>query len=78
MITFEQARQTVQRRWPDYKIAPYGYEGHTDWFLVLSPETVGGRIPAVSKSTGAVRWINENADEYDQNALVGKPPTSRP
>lgn len=76
--TFEQARRSVAFRWPDYDVAPYGYEGDSDWLLILLPETAGGRIPAVSKSTGTVRWINENADEYTQERPVGSFPKSRP
>lgn len=71
MITFDGARQAVQSAWPDYDIAPYGYESDNDWFVLLLPETLGGRIAAVSKLTGAIRWTNENAAEYTEERLVG-------
>jgi hypothetical protein len=71
MITFEQARQAVEAAWPDYDIADYGYEGDADWFVLLRPDTVGGRFAAVSKTTGGIRWINENADEFAQDRPVG-------
>ena len=74
MTTFAQARHAVAARWPDYKVASYGYETATAWLLILLPETAGGRIPVVSKKTGAVRWINENADEYTQENPVGDHP----
>lgn len=70
-VTFEQARQKVSEAWPDYRIAPYGYESETEFFLLLLPERAGGRIPAVLKSSGRIRWINENADEYTQESPVG-------
>lgn len=72
MITFEQARELVGADWPDYELATYGYEGDADWFVFPFPETAGGRIAAVSKDTGAIRWINENADEYRQDSPVGE------
>lgn len=78
MLSFEQARQLVARAWPDYRIAPYGFETAADWLLILLPETAGGRIPAVSKTSGTIRWINENSDAYDQQRPVGKFPASRP
>lgn len=71
MITFAEARQAVQSAWPDYDIAPYGYEGDGGWFVLLLPETLGARIAAVSKTTGAIRWINEIADEYTEERPVG-------
>ncbi len=72
MVTFEQARQTVGDKWPDYRIAEYGFEGDDDWFLILLPQTIGGRIPAVSKSSGTITWINENALSYTQEFPVGE------
>lgn len=77
-MTFEQARAKVASQWPDYKIAPYGYETATDWLLILLPETTGGRIPAVAKASGTIRWINENSAEYSQRHPVGEFPASRP
>lgn len=74
MVTFEQARKSVQADWPDYDVAPYGYGNDSDWFAFLLPETTGGRIAAVSKSTGIIRWINENADEYAEDNPVGEWP----
>jgi hypothetical protein len=74
MLAFAEARRIVGARWPDYSVAPYGYETETNWLLVLLPETAGGRIPAVSKVTGAIRWINENSDEYTQERPVGSHP----
>lgn len=76
-VTFEEARRVVEGQWPDYRIAPYGFETAVDWLLILLPETAGGRIPAVSKATGAIRWINENSDAYDQRRPVGQFPASR-
>ncbi len=77
MVTFEQAREAVQASWPDYNVAPYGYETDVDWLVLLLPETIGGRIAAVSKATGTIRWINENADEYTQDRPVGVPRSDR-
>lgn len=77
-VSFDQARASVAAHWPDYKIAPYGFETTVDWLLILLPETAGGRIPAVSKASGAIRWINENSDAYDQQRPVGQFPASRP
>lgn len=71
MIDFEEARRIVKSAWPDYDIAKSGYQSDADWFVLLSPLTAGGRIAAVSKSTGAIRWINENANEYIQDQPVG-------
>lgn len=68
----------VQDAWPDYEIAPYGYETDADYLLLLMPERAGGRIPAVSKATGHIRWINENDDAYSQDQLVGDVPASKP
>lgn len=74
MLSFEEARQVVEHHWPDYEVAPFGYEGGSDWFLILLPETAGGRVPAVSKATGAVKWTNAYSDEYSQGCPVGKRP----
>lgn len=74
MITFEQARKIVLDEWPDYDLADYGFEGDEHWFLILLPLTIGGRIPAVAKTTGAITWINENADIYTQERPVGEFP----
>jgi len=71
MLTFAEARRVVGARWPDYSVAPYGYETDTDWLLLLLPETAGGRIAAVSKATGVIRWINETSGEYTQERPVG-------
>jgi len=73
MITFEDARQVVAADWPDYDLAPWGFEGDEDWFVLLLPETVGGRIAAVDKQSGELNWINENADEYTQERPAGAP-----
>lgn len=75
MVIFEQARESVQGGWPDYDVAPYGYEGDADWLVFLLPETSGGRVAAVSKTAGTVRWINENADEYVEDRPVGDWPS---
>lgn len=72
MVTFDQAKATVAEQWPNYELAPYGYEDDEYWFLILLPFTAGGRIPAVSKATGEITWINENADIYTQERLVGE------
>ena len=77
METFEQAQQAVQTAWPDYDVAPYGYDGDDDWLVLLLPETAGGRVAAVSKDDGAIRWINENAGEYNQELPVGEWPEVR-
>lgn len=74
MVTFEEARQAVSAAWPDYDIAPYGYETNDSWLVLLLPETTGGRVAAVSKSEGSIRWINENDDEYTQQRPVGSRP----
>lgn len=71
MITFDEARQAVRSAWPDYDVAPYGYESDDGWFVLLLPETVGARIAAVSKTTGTVRWISENAAEYTEERPAG-------
>lgn len=71
MITFDDARRTVAQRWPDYTVAPYGYEVDAGWIVLLLPATAGGRLPLVAKSDGSVRWINSFAPEYDQNQPVG-------
>jgi len=73
MITFEDARQVVAADWPDYDPAPWGFEGDEDWFVLLLPETTGGRIAAVDKESGELNWINENADEYTQERPAGAP-----
>ena len=73
-VTFDEARAVVKAGWPDYRIATYGYETPADWLLLLLPETAGGRIPAVAKATGAIRWINENSDDYSQQQPVGEFP----
>jgi len=74
MLTFAEARRVVAAGWPDYSVAPYGYETDTDWLLLLLPETAGGRIAAVSKATGVIRWINETSGEYTQERPVGSHP----
>lgn len=71
-VSFDEARQLVQGEWPDYKLADYGYEDDERWFLVLLPETMGGRIPVVAKATGDVTWINENAAFYSRERPVGQ------
>jgi len=73
-VNFDEAVRSVQGDWPDYRVAEYGYESDDHWFLVLLPETTGGRIPAVAKDTGAVTWINENAEIYTQENPVGSHP----
>lgn len=70
-VTFDEARAAVKAAWPDYRTAAYGYETPADWLLLLLPETAGGRVPAVAKDTGTVRWINENSDDYSQQSPVG-------
>lgn len=72
-VSFDEARRIVQDAWPDYEIADYGYEDDDHWFLLLLPETIGGRIPAVAKATGEVTWINENAEIYSHERPVGAP-----
>lgn len=73
MVTFDEARQAVAEEWPDYGIAEHGFEGDDHWFLILVPETMGGRIPAVDKVTSEITWINENAEIYTQQRPVGDP-----
>lgn len=70
-MTFDEAVAVVKADWPDYELAPYGYETDADYLVLLLPLTAGGRIAAVAKSNGEVRWINENADEYIQDRPVG-------
>lgn len=72
MTTFARAREIVHEEWPDYEVADYGYSGDGHWFLILLPETCGGRIPAVDKTTGDITWINENAAIYTQDRPVGE------
>lgn len=71
MVSFDDARRIVADAWPDYTIADYGYSGDDHWLLVLLPETIGGRIPAVNKASGDVTWINENAAIYSRERPVG-------
>lgn len=71
MVTFEQARRSVETTWPDYDIAPYGYETDSHWLLIPLPERAGGRVPAVSKSTGVTTWIDALSDGYRQDRPVG-------
>lgn len=68
--TFDQARREVERR--DYDVAPYGYETDDEWLLVLLPERVGARVPAVSKRTGQLRWIHTHSPEYTEQRPVGR------
>lgn len=75
MIAFEEAVTVVSQQWPDYDIAPYGYETNADWLLLPRPVTTGGRVAAVNKDNGAVRWINETSDAYDQSRPVGAHPS---
>ena len=70
MVTFAEARERIASDWPDYETATYGYESDESWLLVLLPVAAGGRIPAVSKTTGDIQWINENDDEYTQEHPV--------
>lgn len=70
-MTFDEARAAVKSEWPDYDLAPYGYETDAEWLVLLLPETAGGRIAAVSKGSGTIRWINENAPDYSQERPVG-------
>jgi hypothetical protein len=73
-FTFEQARQAMRAAWPDYRVADYGYETDAEWLILLLPETAGGRIAAVSKDTGEITWINENAEIFSQERPVGNFP----
>lgn len=70
-VTFEAARQIVEQAWPDYKVAADGYDNDGHWLLLLEPLTAGGRIPAVSKATGEITWINENSPLYTEELPVG-------
>lgn len=70
-VTFGEARQIVLNDWPDYEVAEYGYEGDEHWFVLLLPETAGGRIAGVGKESGEITWINENADIYTEERPVG-------
>lgn len=71
MITFQQAREIVKERWPGYVVAGFGFETDDEWFLTLLPERTGGRVPAVNKESGALRWIEAYGDEYNKNRPVG-------
>lgn len=73
-LTFEQARQAVASAWPDYVTAPYGYETDRSWLLVLLPERAGGRIPAVDKKTGVVKFIHAYSSEYTEERPHGPVP----
>lgn len=70
-VSFAQARQAVQRGWPDYRIAEDGYASGGHWLLILEPVTAGGRVPAVDKATGEITWINENSPLYTEEHPVG-------
>jgi hypothetical protein len=69
-VTFPEAINTVATQWPDYNVADYGFDGGGEWFVLLLPETAGGRIAAVDKTSGAVRWTNENDNNYTEEHPV--------
>lgn len=70
MITFEQALAAVERDWPDYELARHGFETDRHWLLVILPERMGGRIPAVVKATGVIEWVSAYSDEYREDRPV--------
>lgn len=74
MITFDDARAAAREAWPDYRFASYGYETDSIWILLTLPETIGGRVGAVTKSTGMMRWIQPYSAEYSQERPVGRWP----
>lgn len=71
MITFVDALASARKAWPDYRFAPYGYETESIWILLPRPETVGGRVGAVTKSSGTFRWIQPYWPEYSQERRAG-------
>lgn len=75
MITFSDARRVVEDDDPSVRTEPYGYESDAHWFPVIAPERAGGRVPAVSKRTGALSWTSGTTDdEYQSARLVGRRP----
>lgn len=75
MITFAEARRVVEANDPGAKTADHGYESDTHWFPVIAPERIGGRMPAVSKRTGALTWVSgTTSEEYSTARLVGVRP----
>lgn len=73
MTTFTEARRAVERDWPDYDVADFGYETDSEWLLVLLPQRAGARVPAVSKRTGKLRWLHTFSPEYTEERPVGTP-----
>jgi len=71
-VTFEQARQMVIDEWPDYTVAPTGYQDDEVWFVLLLPETAGGRIAVVDKTSGGLSWTNENDRRFTTQRPVGE------
>ena len=70
MLTFDDAKQRVKTAWPNYVIAPEGYDVGSGWIVLLLPETAGGRIPLVSKDSGEIKWISSYSPEYRQDRPV--------
>lgn len=76
MITFGQARRIVGTAVPGgAQTAPYGYESDSRWFPIMLPERLGGRVPGVSKATGAITWMSAISEEYSDARPYG---TARP
>lgn len=68
MITFAEARRIVEGDAPGgATTAPYGYESDEHWFPLVLPERIGGRVPGVSKSDGALVWMSSLAPEYSES-----------
>lgn len=68
MATFEDARQIVEEDVPGGAVtASYGFESDDSWFPIVLPERLGGRVPAVSKETGALAWVSSLSDEYSDS-----------
>lgn len=74
MVTFDQARRKVEALPPGYDTATYGFETDREWFVVTIPERTGGRVPAVDKASGRLRWIEAYSDDYSQERMVGARP----
>lgn len=65
MITFEQARRIVESTIPGGGTTEqYGYETAENWFPVIAPERIGGRVPGVSKKSGSITWMSGSTGEY--------------
>ena len=72
MLTFTDARRLVEAAIPGGgETAAYGYESDRYWFPVVLPDRLGGRVPGVAKSTGAVTWMSSISEEYSNSRPYG-------